>query len=371
MGNIRGIRYLAFGCILVISTSLFLQGCDQHVALASAEKLPSEITVHFAIPPEPEPPLELPPRKQLSDEEILQCYWRWYELLGIKLPPGENKHQMKVSPAMYDEQTWTFTRGVGGVDESENVVSFVDMDLDASTGALYVLFNHAVWDELYKLPAGTQPTKTREVILEEASKYLKLIIGDLADNFRVDHDYSRWESRGGRTDLKGYWWINWYRVMNGYKVDTMGDGINMDIHEEYGLIAFTFSMRSLPCPTEVKITEEQAKKIAATALPIIIQRCPHLCPPMKVKGQKLTECELCIINPYYIFSQGVSSIWTYLNNRHTRLAYRISFWVFGEKENWGYKLVVDVDAATGEIIGGNYTKGEKAQLSSSIETTPK
>jgi hypothetical protein len=327
---------------------LLTQCSNQNIIQSPREKL----VVRFAIPPklEPEPQPELP-KKQLSDEEIIQCYWRWYGLLGIKLPTGEDKYQLEVGSIKYDEDSRTFRRSVWGMPK-DGKSSRIEMVFDATTGALYGLFNYAVWIKLYKLPAGVQPTKTKEEIMEAASKYQRLIIGELANNFRISLKYSQWESRGGGTNLKGYWDISWSRIMNSY--ETLGDVCNMSIHEKYGLITFAFSMRSLPCPTDIKITEDQAKKIASATVPIVIPKLPHL--PQQFKIKKITECNLYIINPTYIFSPGVESIWTYIGNRHTRLAYRIAFWMEGEGKNQDFKIVIEVDAATGEILGGDYPK---------------
>ena len=350
MFNIQNARCISLGFLLTISVFLFSQCSNQSVHQLPTEQPVPQITVRFAIAPklEPESQPEFP-QKQLSDEEIIQCYWRWYDLLGIKLPPGRNKHQVKGFPIEYNENHQAFIRQVDSV---EGGGKFVNMYLDAVTGALYELFNDAVWTELYKLPFGTQPTKTKEEILEEASKYQRLIIGDLANNFRISLKRSQWMSRGGGTDLKGYWRVFWSRVFNGYEF--LNDSPCMSFHEKYGVVSFVLHMRSLPCPTEVKIAEDQAKKIALATVPLVIPKLCHL--PQKFKIKTITECDLYIINPHYNFSPGVISVWTYIDNRHTRLAYRIAFWIEGEAKNQDFKIVIEVDAATGEILGGDYPK---------------
>lgn len=227
--------------------------------------------------------------------------------------------------------------------------------IDALTGKVALFHNHQLAENLYKerkkLPKTVQATRTEKEILELANQYIQVITGAPAPQ---DYCLKRLEY-----DNKGEWAVIYKRISSGYEYLTNTDAIGVYIADVSGeLISFMRWPESKHCPTEAKISEEKAKKVASK---VALQFIEDMA---RIEGEKISikdfnisvlSSELKIVNPNYLFSE-VRKKWRraqVVQTLKTRLAYVVSVKITEAGKSSSCKMTVFVDAATGKALGGD------------------
>ena len=163
------------------------------------------------------------------------------------------------------------------------------------------------------------------------------------------------------------WVVRWTPTINGFPFDEFvklySQHVTVHFHERYGFVWYS-SLSDWPPPqsTEVKIAKEDAIAKAAKAVPLI-QRTPYYrqcrLPGFVVSG--VHQAELLIAAPNWLLNPK-RAIW--LRDTppdETRLCWVITFTSQYAKETgpdeilFAPAFIVYIDAATGEIVGANFT----------------
>lgn len=231
----------------------------------------------------------------------------------------------------------------------------IELQLVEQTGeiafvmAFDAIGEHNKWrQEISQINKPVQPTRTETEIVRMARDSVEKITGEsLPENYTVETIFY------DRGPCKGEWSIRWHRTLNGYPYDNDIIGISLsDISGKFESLVITPT--SEICPTEVKILKETAQKIALQLTERSVSGLYR-----KVYGRPTNpECEsteLRIVNPNGLFRQyskyrppSVSF------NPKSRLAYYIWIKYKVDPPKNKIRILVWVDAATGEILGGDY-----------------
>ncbi len=218
------------------------------------------------------------------------------------------------------------------------------------------------WElEEYVRTNGVQkiPTLSVEEALRRGRYYLDLLADDVGkDNQLCDINFNG--------ACASCWQLEWSPTFNGYpyvQEQPYEEVIRIWFHETYGFVGYSCDLNfPLPKMTEVKVGRDFAITKAEKVVPLI-QRSPYYLqcrlPGYKVSG--LNKAELLIAAPNWLLDPK-RAIW--LRDKppdETRLCWVVTFTsVDTKKREDGVLLVppmfiVYVDAATGEIVGANFT----------------
>ncbi|MFH1228608.1 MAG: hypothetical protein V1701_11995 [Planctomycetota bacterium] len=197
------------------------------------------------------------------------------------------------------------------------------------------------------------PKKSKEEILKQAEQYRDELLGERMKKYSLGpvkqlffDDNPSWY---------GVWKVSWPRMINGYEVE--GDDVSIYIHEEYGLCEFAELFLSDPCPIDIKISQDEAEKIALklsqkTLDSMNSQYTSEHSPILKSRPKAEAEVgwtKLLMVQP----GPGI------LRQKKLILVYRIVIkWCEDEKEWRDESFRIDVNAITGEISlsGSNFPR---------------
>lgn len=205
------------------------------------------------------------------------------------------------------------------------------LDIDAQSEKVTFFFNKKRRKELAdEPPSATRLTK--EVALEKSKNQARLLgieIGDSSGSAVLNE-------RPG--EAWGSWDFSWPREKNGYKFKT--DRIVLAVDTLQGkILAYNFYWISDdPASTEASISQNDARDTAIKTA------------SANGFGLSPSAGHLLIINPNYKWTSNFVK----MPPKETRLA-----WVFdfdNSKDNWTHEAEVWIDAATGEMLGGEQSK---------------
>jgi len=197
--------------------------------------------------------------------------------------------------------------------------------------------------------------------VEVADSYFKTI------GFQCRHPLVLKEVKFNWFLCKHSWFVQWEPVIDGYRFDSflsfLTQGVYVEFHEKYGFLSFSCS-DGLPPPhtTEVKITREFAVAKGEKAVPLVMKTPFYLrCRDPNFKVKSLRGAELLIAAPNWLLDPK-RAIW--MRDKpptETRLCWVLTFETVATRV-WedGLKLIppdilIYIDAATGEIVGANFT----------------
>jgi hypothetical protein len=296
--------------------------------------------------------------KMLSDAELMERYHRIITELNLttKITDYERSHVRIIPP----ERKYDSTRDT----TIYEIWNPINITFDIHTGEVYFIYNTVVRGKILESkfdPANKMHVKTEIEIKAIAEDILKKLPRQYTSGLQLE------SIKFVSNEKDGHWIINWERSQNGYTYQE--DGITIYYHEKYGLESYANWCTSEPCPTEVKITKEEAgekaRDIATKAI------CSSLMiPSMDMPYNKwfkdfevgeICKSELVIINPNYLFTKKSSTDIT-KRSRNARLS-----WVISIKTHYtgkpgpkgevisGTVISIWIDAATGEMLGGMFT----------------
>lgn len=282
----------------------------------------------------------------VSDEEALTTHRKIKERLGLEQEEPKLSIKEKLDDCIFGH----IINVMDGV---------VHTRFDARSGEVLGFsndrFRQVFYKEQEKLPEIIEATKTKEDVLELSKEYVELITGVPIPQDCYLAKLKYYNSGNG----KGEWYILYTRRLNGYEYYTNTGGIGISIVDASGkLISLVRWPESGPCPTEVKISEEEAKEIALREVLKFIEFTEKIAEKEgediqddEIPNPSISSCKLWIVNPNdflkkFFRGKGVSSSAT----REVRLAYVIEVDMSTEEL---FQLIIFVDAATGKIIGGD------------------
>lgn len=191
--------------------------------------------------------------------------------------------------------------------------------------------------------------KTKFLSEQQAKNIIELLAGNL--NIPRDMEFSKIEKKENNSRIS--WEASWIRKNNGYRYEE--DNIKLRITGNTGqLIEYAKEYWGTPCPTETKITKEQAIAIGWKRVPKVIWDSPY-----KKKAKKFYDVgsvELLIVQPQpYIFVPCARPL--FIHNK-SRLAWVIYYIFKGDDFLLrDHPVEVRIDAITGQLIGGSSVIG--------------
>ncbi len=199
------------------------------------------------------------------------------------------------------------------------------------------------WAE--EAPTQVEPLNTQEQMEKMGRQFVEKIRGDFPSNVSLSR------IRFISTDyLRGSWGIRWSRVEKGYQYPN--DWVFVRINDETGNL-FSYSIRLISeelVSTDVKITEDEAVKIALDNLRSVFES--EEAPREYKLPSEASSVKLKIVNPNYMFVEDRKFI-CMSEATGTALAHVVEFNV-GNIPNIGkLKFWIWVDAETGEVVGGD------------------
>lgn len=227
----------------------------------------------------------------------------------------------------------------------------VAMEFELPTMRLHFAYNDALDRYLATLPKDRErkPQWTAEQAVADAKRHVEMF---------EQPDWGRLQLAPGSPFFKsqgveaGTWYVDWDRVVKEYRYP--GDGIIVNLHEEFGLWSYASEMHSVEVSTEVAVTQDEAVRIANDALPSGRDKWRRHLPGGKLK---LHNALLQIVHPNWIFSDVVppDDPHKFLYNTDARLAWVLEY--APTEETGAPKVWLWVDARSGEVLGGDWEKG--------------
>jgi len=202
---------------------------------------------------------------------------------------------------------------------------------------------------------------TTNSAVEVASGYLKTI------GFQCRHPLVLTDAKFNWFLDKHIWCVTWEPVVDGYRFDSflsyLSQYVCVRFHEQYGFIGFRCS-DVLPSPrtTEVKIAREFAVEKAEKVVPLVM-RTPfyRMCRDSNFKMKSLKNAELLIAAPNWLLDPKRAIRIYDKPPGETRLCWVVTFETVATRvREDGLNLIppdilIYLDAATGEIVGANFT----------------
>ena len=200
---------------------------------------------------------------------------------------------------------------------------------------------------------------TTDRAVEIANGYLQTI------GFQCSHPLEMEDAQFNHFLDKHVWTVTWRPVIDGYRFDAISSLLSQYVcvrfHEKYGFIGFGCN-DVLPPPrtTEVKVTREFAVTKAERAAPLVMRTPFYLrCRDPNFKVKSLTSAELLIAAPNWLLDPK-RAIWIHDKPPdETRLCWVVTFDTVATREaSIGLippSILIYIDAATGEIVGANFT----------------
>ena len=248
------------------------------------------------------------------------------------------------------------------------ITGAVDMKLDLQTGHLLKIFNSLILNKIYgdnslKDPYEGKPKMDKEQVVEKVEKYIRIIEGEQKYKTKlIEVIFSK------QGNLRGNWILRWKRYHDKYMY--YEDRIELDLNETYGIVTYAnHCISDIPSTVEVKIFEEEAHEKAIEFANNLISS-KKIFSGAGVSFKKwfrdfiigsVISSELLIVNPNYLLTDKS----TYMASNRIRKA-NLAWAVTVEAKYIGKtgpkgetlgnkKILVWIDAATGEILGGDFT----------------
>jgi hypothetical protein len=338
-----------------------------------------------------------------TKEKILAIYEKWLNYVRKNIPQLL-LNESKIVKIVSDGIEQTPRQLLIGIAEVEGPV---DMAFDTDTGKLLHLSLPKVQDanirEMNSYREGktieeqlkwwasdknkVEPQRTREEIIELATLVIQRIVpAQLLSQFVLNDGSEhaghivKWvEDPSGKQALKpvpinvtfgdcptsgdgGYWTVSWTRKTPYGSHRCQTGSSRVIISDKYGIADIWPPTSTLPAleNTDVSITAEKAQELARpAALKVFSTRNEWL--KTHYKGLELGQVavtELTIAIPTHIFDEGRDML-DFKRDGQARLLWEVTFYVKdkGAPDSAyliGRTITVQVDAATGEILGGGF-----------------
>lgn len=220
------------------------------------------------------------------------------------------------------------------------------MALDAYTGMPYTLRNlvFSERNDEFPEPYVVTPSLSQDEVVERATNLLKRIRGGLPSELRFDHGAF---VRTGSD--RGNWYVVWSYLYRGYEVDHAS--YEVFFNEEYGLVMYRGREVSPPPATEVRVPQDAAETSSIEPQQRFVSEAFNRKREQVVAKSLRTWLKVVCFNNLY---RGPAEDEKARRGRlsETRLAWAILRSVVDERGEATRKLEIWVDAATGEILGG-------------------
>lgn len=270
----------------------------------------------------------------LPDEEFAKRYIYWRDKLS--LTKGLEKYAEKEMGKERRTPFWVYREASRDNEVCVEGPESIEMFFNES-GEITAIRNVLIEKQVKELQKDSTPIvsqKSKKEILKQAEQYLNALVGERIKKYSLS---------APEISLRDYfgpmWYIDWNRKINEY--DFPADSISIMIHDECGFYCFAFRIISESCPTVVKINQKKSEEIA-------LKTAKEARPDMKVE---IGETKLIIVNPNYFFTNKLSPEWPARSSK-SRLAYKVIIKWSEKKTDWRL-FYVNIDAETGEILGGN------------------
>lgn len=241
------------------------------------------------------------------------------------------------------------------------VMNMMGMSFDLRTERLTKIYNGMLDEYMKTNSVQSIPTLSINEAVRKAKQYLDIL------GIEIKPHMSLYGAQfNAAPDQTNCWLVAWEPSINGFPIDVFlsGQGVSVQFHENLGLImAQTRDVWPLPKFTEVKISRESAILTAEKAAPLVMQT-PYYrqcrLPGFKVKGVK--SARLLISPPNWLLDPQ-RAIWIFDKPpEETRLCWVVTFetvdTVPARPRNFKPMppdIRIYIDAATGEIVGANFT----------------
>lgn len=152
----------------------------------------------------------------------------------------------------------------------------------------------------------------------------------------------------------GTWNAHWQRIHNGYPYEDGSLTISvMAIDGEF--YSYGKFFQGKPCPTDVKVSKEKAIEVGRNR---VLKMLPDDKANKHIKDYVVTSSELKIVQPNAIFGFITPFHWA-----NSRLAWVVTYTLGDtnnfksvEDVNFADRFIIKIDAATGSVIGGKFTR---------------
>jgi len=228
----------------------------------------------------------------------------------------------------------------------------ISLELAEKTGEIVFVYSLNTANDLHKwqekFPDSNKPIRKPTEMFALARNYVERITGKpVPENFIARTTYY------DQGYLRGKWNIIWRRTLNGYPYDNDVIGIGFsDVSGKF--ISLVVSQTSEICPTEVKIPEEEARKIAIEYTSQHVHKFYQNAYGGQFSNPEIESIELRIVNPNYLYERKLRGL-PIRPTLKSRLAYYIWVKYKVDQPKNAIKMLVWIDAATGKILGGDYT----------------
>lgn len=295
------------------------------------------------------------PMRNAEYDGVAAYYDRVFPKLVPTRSPVASKCATKLVQSMFiveDHRT--------GIGKIVNVRAGLHLILNHRTAEVIQLWNH----NLVKYIAASAPQSLPKLSCGEAivraKEYLTALELELPTNcvIRVvafDGDYpSQWE-------------VRWVPLFGGYEID---DFVESDIqsmvvvfHEEYGFCGYGFDINvPPPATTVVNLSREQAISRASAVAPLVMETGFYKA--ARADGFKITgvsAVRICVAVPNWLLDPE-RAVWIRQAApvEESRLCWIVTFATVdtvdrGDMILSRVKVLVYIDAATGEVVGANFS----------------
>ncbi len=283
---------------------------------------------------------------------------QWYATLAPKLAPTNVPFaDIYRQPFRLDEEYHVIkTDEMGTRADIRGQLCFI---LEQPNNRLTTIWNDSLMRFLKTNNVQCIQSLTTNEAVERAQNYLD-IIGVKIPSIRL------------REVVFGYyapneWYVGWDRTFQGYRFDSfltfLSQSVSVSFHERYGFLGFyCYDVLPPPCTTDVKISREDAVAKGEKAVPLVMKTPFYrMCrlPDFKVRGIK--KAELLIAAPNWLLDPKRAVWMRDKPPEETRLCWVVTYETIGTKVYEGGlrsippDILIYIDAATGEIVGANFT----------------
>jgi hypothetical protein len=228
------------------------------------------------------------------------------------------------------------------------------------TAAIYQMANHQLSRYVTTNNVQKVPKLSVSEALDRAKFYLKELEVELPTNAIL-----KVVSFGG--DYLGQWEVRWRPATGGFTYDDLlsceEQSMVVLFHEEYGFCGYACAL-DFPAPTStvVRVTQEEAIVKASKVAPLVMKTPFYrMCRERGFVVSGVKNTELKIVAPNWLLDPA-RAIWIRKTPpEETRLCWIVTFETKDTIERKGGMRLTDVDiyihidAATGEVVGANFT----------------
>jgi len=294
------------------------------------------------------------PLQDSSFQSISNYYARIVARLSPKHVPFEMSYLEKLSPQMV-----TTKPQLSRMTDIVAVDAPLHLIVDQHSAAILQLWNH----RLAKFVATNDVQEFPALSIPEAIRRAVFYLGEVGVG-SPSNCALKTVSFGG--DYPSLWAVAWAPVAGRFAYDEFVrcyiQGVSVVFHEEYGFCGYSCDL-SFPRPTSttVKVAKEEAIIRASKAAPLVMKTPFYR--QCRASGFKVTgvkNAELKIAAPNWLLDPE-RAIW--IRERppdETRVCWIVRFETVDTVDRGAMKLMavdilIYIDAATGEVVGANFT----------------